>query len=163
MKVGYNYKLCATKFKAHSIYFLACLWTHISSHLYQPDATKPLARIQNYVWVYVMPTLQSKFSRFLKIESYYHYLKLKEINKDALFILQSSISHPDLYEIMSQLIQLYDQIKSKALTRLQHDGLFNSSDVTDPSGKYFQDPTGFAMDRYAYYMCSKCQQVHKSS
>lgn len=63
---------------------------------------------------------------------------------------------------MSQLIHLYDQIKSKALTRLQHDGLFNSSDVTDPSGKYFQDPTGFAMDRYAYYMCSKCQQVDKN-
>lgn len=77
-------------------------------------------------------------------------------------MLQSSISHPDLYEIMSQLIHLYDQIKSKALTRLQHDGLFNSSDVTDPSGKYFQDPTGFAMDRYAYYMCSKCQQVDKN-
>lgn len=63
---------------------------------------------------------------------------------------------------MSQLIHLYDQIKSKALTRLQHDGLFNSSDVTDPSGKYFQDPTRFAMDRYAYYMCSKCQQVDKN-
>lgn len=75
-------------------------------------------------------------------------------------LCKSSISHPDLYEIMSQLIQLYDQIKSKALTRLQHDGLFNSSDVTDPSGKYFQDPTGFAMDRYAYYMCSKCQQPY---
>lgn len=35
----------------------AWLWTHISSRLHQTDATKSLARIQNYVWVYDMPTL----------------------------------------------------------------------------------------------------------
>lgn len=59
-------------------------------------------------------------------------------------LCKSSISHPDLYEIMSQLIHLYDQIKSKALTRLQHDGLFNSSDVTDPSGNISRTPLDFA-------------------
>lgn len=55
MKVGYIH--LSTKFEVHLIYFLAWLWPHISSHLYQTNATKSLARIQNYVWVYDMPTL----------------------------------------------------------------------------------------------------------
>jgi E3 ubiquitin-protein ligase MYCBP2 len=58
-------------------------------------------------------------------------------------------------------MHLYEQIKTKALTRLQHDGLFGAEDVTQPSGKYYNDPAGFAMDKYAYYQCSKCSQVHK--
>lgn len=58
-------------------------------------------------------------------------------------------------------MQLYEQIKTKALTRLQHDGLFEAKDITQPSGKYYKDPAGFAMDKYAYYQCSRCRQVRK--
>ncbi|XP_062580608.1 E3 ubiquitin-protein ligase MYCBP2-like [Saccostrea cucullata] len=75
-------------------------------------------------------------------------------------LCKNSLSHPDLYEIMSPLMHLYDKIKTKALTRLQHDGLFQDKDITQPSGKYYKDPAGFAMDKYAYYMCSKCQEPY---
>ncbi|XP_061164758.1 E3 ubiquitin-protein ligase MYCBP2-like [Saccostrea echinata] len=71
-----------------------------------------------------------------------------------------SISHPDLCEIMAPLVHLYEKIKTKALTRLQHDGLFETEDITQPCGKYYKDPVGFAMDKYAYYMCSKCKQPY---
>ncbi|XP_061164967.1 E3 ubiquitin-protein ligase MYCBP2-like [Saccostrea echinata] len=61
---------------------------------------------------------------------------------------------------MAPLVHLYEKIKTKALTRLQHDGLFQSKDITQPSGGYYKDPAGFAMDKYAYYMCSKCQEPY---
>ncbi|XP_078322875.1 E3 ubiquitin-protein ligase MYCBP2-like [Crassostrea virginica] len=75
-------------------------------------------------------------------------------------LCKHTISHPDLCEYTTPLFELYKEIQLKAMTRLQHDGLFNSSDVTDPSGKYFRDPAGFAMDKYAYYMCSRCQKSY---
>lgn len=32
--------------------------------------------------------------------------------------------------------------------------------MISPGGRYYQDPTAYAMDRYAYYVCYKCQKAY---
>lgn len=43
--------------------------------------------------------------------------------------------------------------------RLEYEGLNTAEGIVSPGGRYFQDPSGFAMDRYAYYVCFKCKKV----
>ena len=69
------------------------------------------------------------------------------------------MDHPSLTNILEPIKLVYEDVKTKALTRLQFEGLFNTDAITKPGGLYFQDPARFAMDRYAYYSCSKCGKV----
>jgi len=48
--------------------------------------------------------------------------------------------------------------------RLEYEGLHKSEAITMPGARFHNDPAGFAMNRYAYYVCYKCKKVrHKSS
>lgn len=44
---------------------------------------------------------------------------------------------------------LFEDVKRKALMRLEYEGL----------DKGRADPAAYAMDRYAYYVCFKCNKV----
>lgn len=41
--------------------------------------------------------------------------------------------------------------------RLEVDKLLSHNDMLDPSNRFYNNPSGFAMNRYAYYQCFKCQ------
>lgn len=43
--------------------------------------------------------------------------------------------------------------------RLEYEGLHNNEAVVTPGTKYYNDPATYAMDRYAYYVCYKCNKV----
>ena len=43
--------------------------------------------------------------------------------------------------------------------RLEYEGLHKAEAITTPGARFFKDPAGFAMDRYAYYVCYKCNKV----
>lgn len=45
----------------------------------------------------------------------------------------------------------------RALERLKMEGLDKTEAVTAPSSRFFQRPLAYAMDRFAFYMCFKCQ------
>lgn len=44
--------------------------------------------------------------------------------------------------------------------RLEYEGLHKSEAITTPGARFHNDPAGFAMNRYAYYVCYKCKKVH---
>jgi len=58
------------------------------------------------------------------------------------------VEHPSLKAQLDPIKVLYDDVKTKSLIRLQYAGLSK-----------IEDPVGFAMDKYAYYACSKCEKV----
>ena len=39
-------------------------------------------------------------------------------------------------------------------------GLSKCEAISTKGARYFNDPSGFALDRYAYYVCSKCQKAY---
>ena len=44
--------------------------------------------------------------------------------------------------------------------RLEYEGLASSEAVKSKTSRFYEDPTGFALDRYAYYVCSKCKRAY---
>lgn len=43
--------------------------------------------------------------------------------------------------------------------RLEYEGLHKSEAITTPGVRFYNDPAGYAMNRYAYYVCYKCKKV----
>ena len=43
--------------------------------------------------------------------------------------------------------------------RLEYEGLHKAEAITTAGARFHKDPAGFAMDRYAYYVCYKCKKV----
>lgn len=75
-------------------------------------------------------------------------------------ICKTNIEHPALDELLAPIRVLYDDVKRKALMRLEYEGLHRSEAITKATGgRFYQDPTGYAMERYAYYVCCKCHKV----
>ncbi|CAC5424238.1 MYCBP2 [Mytilus coruscus] len=74
-------------------------------------------------------------------------------------ICKTRVSHPSLEEVLQPINSLFEDVKIKSLTRLQYEGLFNCDAINKPGGIFYQDPARYAMERYAYYECSKCGKI----
>lgn len=74
-----------------------------------------------------------------------------------MFVLQASIDHPVLKDVLSPIRALYEEVKRKATMRLEYEGLHKAEAIMTEGTRYHNNPTGFAMDRYAYYVCFKCK------
>lgn len=44
--------------------------------------------------------------------------------------------------------------------RLEYEGLHKSEAITTPGVRFYNDPAGYAMNRYAYYVCYKCKKAY---
>ncbi|XP_015122961.1 E3 ubiquitin-protein ligase MYCBP2 isoform X2 [Diachasma alloeum] len=75
-------------------------------------------------------------------------------------ICKISMEHPTLTEHLTSIKELYTDVRRKALMRLEYEGLHKADAVTAPGGRYHQNPAAYAMDRYAYYVCYKCQKAY---
>lgn len=64
-----------------------------------------------------------------------------------------------LREFLRPIQQLFEDVKRKALMRLEYEGLHKADAIITPGARFYKDPAGFAMDRYAYYVCFKCKKV----
>lgn len=64
------------------------------------------------------------------------------------------MSHRNLDDLLAPIRQLRAEVSRKALMRLQYEGNAESAAVPDAAN--------FAMDRYAYYVCHKCQKVGRT-
>lgn len=43
--------------------------------------------------------------------------------------------------------------------RLEYEGLHQTEAISLPGNRFFQDAEGYAMERYAYYVCFRCNKV----
>lgn len=59
------------------------------------------------------------------------------------------MDHPVLGELLAPISSLLEDVRRKAVMRLEYEGL----------DKGRLDPAAYAMDRYAYYVCYKCTKV----
>lgn len=74
-------------------------------------------------------------------------------------LLQNKINHTVLRDLLDPIKELYEDVKRKALMRLEYEGLHKSEAITTPGVRFYNDPAGYAMNRYAYYVCYKCKKV----
>ena len=75
-------------------------------------------------------------------------------------ICKAKMGHEALKPLLDPIDSLYDDVKKKALMRLEYEGLSKSDAVMAKGARWYNDPTGFALERYAYYVCFKCNKAY---
>ena len=68
--------------------------------------------------------------------------------------------HSGLKELNDPLDKLHEAVKAKGLMRLKYEKLDQHTDIVNPMGRFYNDPAGFALNKYAYYMCYKCSNPY---
>ena len=99
-----------------------------------------------------MHLIHSNIAQFVSIA-------LKKDTRLYLCILQAPIKHKHLEPILNPILELNEDVRRKALTRLSFEKLIKCDDIAKPTGRYYDNPEGYAMGRYCYYQCFKCQKV----
>ncbi|XP_068785593.1 E3 ubiquitin-protein ligase MYCBP2 isoform X23 [Struthio camelus] len=75
-------------------------------------------------------------------------------------ICKNKINHTVLKDLLDPIKDLYEDVRRKALMRLEYEGLHKSEAITTPGVRFYNDPAGYAMNRYAYYVCYKCKKAY---
>ncbi|XP_059695164.1 E3 ubiquitin-protein ligase MYCBP2 isoform X13 [Haemorhous mexicanus] len=75
-------------------------------------------------------------------------------------ICKNKINHTVLRDLLDPIKELYEDVRRKALMRLEYEGLHKSEAITTPGVRFYNDPAGYAMNRYAYYVCYKCKKAY---
>ncbi|XP_026302017.1 E3 ubiquitin-protein ligase MYCBP2 isoform X8 [Apis mellifera] len=75
-------------------------------------------------------------------------------------ICKVPMEHPTLTDLLANIKELYEDVRRKALMRLEYEGLHKAESTFGPGGRYHEDPAAYAMERYAYYVCYKCQKAY---
>ncbi|KAJ8253382.1 hypothetical protein GJAV_G00212310 [Gymnothorax javanicus] len=75
-------------------------------------------------------------------------------------ICKNKINHSVIRDLLDPIKELYEDVRRKALMRLEYEGLHKSEAITTPGARFHNDPAGFAMNRYAYYVCYKCKKAY---
>ncbi|XP_043104381.1 E3 ubiquitin-protein ligase MYCBP2 isoform X13 [Puntigrus tetrazona] len=75
-------------------------------------------------------------------------------------ICKNKINHSVLKDLLDPIKELYEDVRRKALMRLEYEGLHKSEAITMSGARFYNNPAGFAMNRYAYYVCYKCKKAY---
>eukprot|EP01029_Cantina_marsupialis_P027411 TRINITY_DN766_c0_g1_i2.p1 TRINITY_DN766_c0_g1~~TRINITY_DN766_c0_g1_i2.p1 ORF type:complete len:3952 (+),score=1641.27 TRINITY_DN766_c0_g1_i2:307-12162(+) len=75
-------------------------------------------------------------------------------------LCKTDIKHEALNAMLKPWVDLREEVAKKALMRAQFEGVMSHPDVTEPTGPYYEDVRGFAMNRYAYYQCYTCKHAY---
>ncbi|XP_046701607.1 E3 ubiquitin-protein ligase MYCBP2 isoform X16 [Silurus meridionalis] len=75
-------------------------------------------------------------------------------------ICKNKINHSVIKDLLDPIKELYEDVRRKALMRLEYEGLHKSEAITMPGARFYNDPAAFAMNRYAYYVCYKCKKAY---
>ncbi|XP_065845558.1 E3 ubiquitin-protein ligase MYCBP2-like isoform X3 [Oscarella lobularis] len=70
------------------------------------------------------------------------------------------IKHKHLTALLKPVEDLYDDVRRKALMRLEYDNMHKCEAITTPRLEFYKQPAAFAMKRYAYYVCFKCKKAY---
>ncbi len=75
-------------------------------------------------------------------------------------ICKAEIQHQALRHLLDPIDVLHEDVRKKALMRLEYEGLSRCETVTARGARFHNDPAGFALERYAYYVCSRCWKAY---
>ena len=74
-------------------------------------------------------------------------------------ICKVNIQHCSLASLLASVHELLEDVRRKALMRLEYEGGRRSEASAAAAARNNQDLTTYAMERYAYYVCYKCKKV----
>jgi len=75
-------------------------------------------------------------------------------------ICKCHVDHVVLNDLLKPIQVLFEDVRRKALMRLEYEGLHKAEAITTPGARFYKDVAGFAIDRYAYYVCFKCKKAY---
>jgi E3 ubiquitin-protein ligase MYCBP2 len=75
-------------------------------------------------------------------------------------LCQSRIAHRTLADVLDPLVALEDAVRKKAVLRLRYENLDKVPELTDAGSRFFGKPEAYAMHRFAYYLCFKCEKPY---
>jgi len=75
-------------------------------------------------------------------------------------LCKKQMAHPAVTSILAPYLQLMKVVETKALQRLKTEGLDHDKRLSEPNGKYFNNPSLYALDIFAYYICYKCKNPY---
>jgi len=75
-------------------------------------------------------------------------------------VCRQAISHSTLVEVLEPIIKLEEDVKQKALMRLEYEGLAQCQDIVSPGGEFDGDPQGYSMHKFAYFLCYNCNKPY---
>jgi len=75
-------------------------------------------------------------------------------------LCNTRMNHVSLRSELDPLLELYENIKTKAMTRLQHLKLEGAKEIVEPGEIFYNNPVGYAMKRFCYYLCFKCKKPY---
>jgi len=70
------------------------------------------------------------------------------------------MKHPKLDDLNKDLDILYGKLGQKLLKRLKYEKLDQDAQIINENGRYYQNEIGFAMNKFAYYLCFKCDNPY---
>jgi len=70
------------------------------------------------------------------------------------------MDHVVLCELLQPIQTLYEDVKRKAAMRLEYEGVHKAEAVERLGSRFNHDAAAFAMERYAYYVCFKCNKAY---
>ena len=71
-----------------------------------------------------------------------------------------TIDHPLLEELMAPVRLLKEEVERKALMRLEFEKKDKDPEIVEEGGAFFGKPAAFALNKYNYYMCCKCDKPY---
>jgi len=76
-------------------------------------------------------------------------------------ICKRDMSHTSLEQLIAPVKALRDDVQRKALMRLEYEGVMRVQPMdNEATSCQSSDLAAFAMDRYAYYVCHKCNKAY---
>ncbi|KAK8795502.1 hypothetical protein WA158_000159 [Blastocystis sp. Blastoise] len=108
----------------------------------------------------------------LKCNHYFHYDCMKKYieayNGHSKITFQElccpQCRQPIECEVLDSILKPLKDIKKKvedmAENRLKYEHMDKSPEIVNPTGRFYHNPTGFALHHYVYFMCSKCHKPY---
>eukprot|EP01084_Bolivina_argentea_P011645 21770_1 len=75
-------------------------------------------------------------------------------------LCKTYIHHPALDDITKKYYDLKEEIQKDAIERVKLEGLSKDKRMADPNSPYYKNLPKFALDRLAFYPCSKCKKPY---
>jgi len=75
-------------------------------------------------------------------------------------VCKKNLENPALTPILAPILNLEAVIQDKALQRLKYEGQEKNAAIVNPSGRFYNDPLGFAMHQFLFFLCWQCKKPY---